>query len=313
MAVGIKDKVQYNVTGRTLEYEAPEGRPSADGTVTFYDSRYAQTDTAHNPIGSAGTAARRAISTTLTGAAGASQSNPKNVPVVPPAALKVGDFVLLTNAANQVERGEVVAKAAATVTLRDPLEYDYATGATFESAVMDSAAIDSTWIQNDDNIVEDCYAVWVYTVAGKTYRKRTYFDVVREIQDWDIPDSFLFQRYPDFRRVKAEDRPDFNGMRQAAIRDVNRLVISTGRDPDRLRGNETMQDLVELRFWVVAAENGCYPTGSTLADFYEQRKNEWDTQKNLVMNGALKLPYDVNGDDVIADTEKRTTQRRLRR
>lgn len=313
MAIGIKDKVQFNVTGRTLSFEAPQGRPSADGTVALYDPRYRQDDAVHNPIGASGTATRRAISTTLTAAAGASQTNPKNVPVVPPAPLAVGDYVLLTNDSGQVERGEIVAKAAATVTLRDPLEYDYATGATFESAVMDSPAIDATWLSVITNIVEDCYAIWTYAVAGKTYRVRTYFDVVREIASWTIPDSLLYERYPDLRRWKFEDRVTFEGLKQAAIRDVDATIVEVGRDPDRCRGSETMARLVELRFWVIAAENGFHPIGREIADFLDERDRAWAADRNSVLNGTLKVPYDVNHDDVIEQSERRTTHRRLRR
>lgn len=313
MAVGIKDKVQFNVSGQTLAYEAPQGRPSGNGTVALYDSRYPQTDTAHNPIGSSGTATLRAVSTTLTAAAGAAQNDPRNVPVVPPGALKVGDFVLLTNASGQVERGEVVAKSASSVTLRDPLEYDYAIAATFESAVMDSPAIDATWLSSTQNLVEDCYAIWTYTVAGKSYSRRTYFDVVREIVSWDIPDSLLFARYPDFRRFKFEDRPSFADMRATAVRDVEQFVVGRGLSPNRMKGAETIQRLVELRFWVTAAENGFYPVASSKAEFLTERINEWTIEKGLVVDGAVKLPYDTNNDDVIAPDERRVTQRRLRR
>lgn len=310
-APGLKDKVQYNVTGQTLSFEAPQGRPSGDGTVTLYDRRYEQGDTANNPIVT-GTATRASISTTLNGSAGASQSNPKTIPLTAiPAALNIGDFVWVTNASQQRERVRIAAIGASSVTAEDALEFDYASGATFESAVMTSPAITAAWIQDEDNIIEDCYAVWVYAVDGVTYRTRTRFDVVREVIDWQVFDSDLLARFPDLKRYRFEGRPDFQPQVQAAVAHVDALLEGIGRDPDRVRGNEMVKLLVALYTFVMLAGNGVHPPGVDRGDFFSERKEEWEKYEGLLLRGALKIPYDIDNDDVVQESERRTVRKRI--
>lgn len=312
MPIGVKDKVRFNEANQTLTFEAPEGRPSADGTVTFYDPRYKRGETGSQI--NTGIATRKSVSTTLNGAAGPSQSDPTNVPLTAvPAALRIGDYVWITHATSSVrERVQIAALGASSVKVAWDLVNDYASGAAFESAEMTSPAIDSTWIAVENNIIEDVEAEWVYTYDGKTRRHTTRFDVVRELVDFTPPEEALFDRYPDMRNFTFRSaKTNLNQLRKVAVRDVDAILRGRGLDPDRLRGNETVQHMVELRWAVIAADNALAPNNRDKGDFYQARLDEWTLMSNLVLNGKLKLPYDVDHNGAVTGDERAVTVRRL--
>jgi hypothetical protein len=313
-SVGLKDKILYNVTGQTLAFEPPQGRASSDGTVAIYDTRYPLDDTTKNPLVT-GTATRKAVSTTLTAAAGASQANPRLVSLSPPAPLKVGDFVWITNASSQAERRKVVAIGTSTITLDEDLVWDYPiTTSTMASAEMTSPVIPAGFVQNKVNLGEDYMADWVFAVAGVTYHTRTRWDLVREIVDWALFDSDLLERFPDLRRFRFASSPDsFAPITKAAQRDVDGVLRARDFDPDKLRGNETVKYLVALRALLLLAQNGVKPNGVEARDYHDWANAEWERWSNLLLNGYLKIVYDTDEDDVIVTSERRVGTAFLKR
>lgn len=306
-APGSKAKVLYNVGG-TLAFEAPQGRPSSDGTCTLYDPRYALTDTAHNPITPTGTATRSTVTGTISNASGKSQSNPKRVTCTPPAGLSVGDFVVLTNASGQSERVEVAAKSASYFDAAFDLALDYpgAGGDTFASAVMTGPAVPSSFYGSIVNIGEDYIAEWSYTVAGVPYVVRTRWDLVREITDSSVFDSDLFARYPELRNFTFADHPGTFApqMKQAQL-DVEATLIAGGYSPTKIRGNELMRFLVLARTARLVALNAKKPNGMAATDFYQRIDEEWRRWEDRILGGTLRIPYDDNRDDVVTENEKR--------
>jgi hypothetical protein len=310
--VGFKDKVVYlKGSAQALTFECPEGRPSADGTVTIYDSRYERTDTSNNPIVT-GAATRKAVETAVSSASGASQSNPKRVNCTPPAALAVGDFVLLANAAGQSERVEVAAIAGAYFDAAHDLAFDYTTADTIKSAVLTSPAIPTTFTDEDENLGEDYEALWVYVVVASTYARTTRWDLVREAPETSVFDSDLLERFPDLKLFAFASSPStFAPFIRSAQRDVDAMLISLNRDPDKLRGNELVKYLVALGALYQAAMNGVHPNGVSESDNFERRKAEWERWSNLLLGGSLKIPYDTDESGVVSDSKRRTTSIQL--
>ena len=300
-----KDRILYSVASQTIDYEAYEGRPSADGTVTLYDVRHARSDTVYNPIVT-GTATRISASTTISGSTGAAQSNPRLITVTPPAALKIGHFIRLQNTSLQSERAEIVAIATATITVSHDLAFDYASGDTFNSALMTSPAVPTAWASEDDNLGDDYEAVWSYTVNGVSYVKTTRWDLVREVPDTQVFDSDLLERMPALWRHKFSAPPEtFGPLIKAAQKDVDAFLVGMNINPTRVRGNELVKHLVVLRTFVLVADNGRKPAGVDSSDsFYQRKKEEWDQMTVLLTNGTLKIPYDGNHDGIITASER---------
>lgn len=306
---GFKDQLRFEVAGQTLAFEARQGRPSANGTVTLYDSRYARTDASKNPIVT-GAATRKVVDTTVTTASGASQSNPKRVFCVPPAALLLGDFVILTNAALQSERVKVVAiTSGASFDVDHDLAFDYAIGATIQSAVMTSPAVPTPWASDVTNLGESFDAVWSYTVGGIACIETSRWDLVREVLEDGVPDSYLYDRFPDLRRFQFRDQPGtFQPQVRAAQRDVEALLRACNLKPHRLRANEKVRHLVELRTLVIIADNAVKPPGSEAESYFGRKNDEWERQENLALSGTLKFEYDDNEDGVLSAAERESFQ-----
>jgi hypothetical protein len=305
--VGFKDKVLFDGGSQSLVFEAPQGRPDADGTVTLYDTRFDRTDSERNPIGGTPMAAtRKAIDGVLTGASGASLANPARVTCTPPSAMAVGDMVILRNAAGQSERKQVTAKAGAYFDVDSALVFDYATSDTFKSAVMTSSAVDLDWIADETNLGEDFIAEWTYDVDGVSYVARTRFDLVREAPAAQVHDSTLFERFPDLRRFTFQAHPDtYAPLSRAAQRDTEGELILGGYDPDKVRNTGLWNWMVEVRTHLLIAENGLKPGGRDVEQYVEARRAEWERVVNAITRGTLKMPYDKNEDDVISSDDRK--------
>lgn len=182
MAVRSVHDITFGITGQTLYFDAPEGRPSSvtSAKIFPYDVGDAQ-DSEWTPT----TAVESDPATTLDGAAGPSQSNPRNVPLTATTGATVGRTYLITGASGLKEWAEVEsATSADSVTVRHPLHNDYATGASFQSTRI-TATVDSTWVADTGNFRDDAgpnpmYRVrWVYVVSSVTYVHDSYFSLVR--------------------------------------------------------------------------------------------------------------------------------------
>lgn len=174
--------ILFDVTGQTLTFDAPEGRPSSVTSVQVFAWRDSDdVDAEFSPTGSVETNPN----TTLDAAAGTSQSNARNIPLTATTGIAVGRTYLLTGAASLKEWVEVESVTAAdSITSRHPLHNDYAVGATFASTRI-TAPVDATWVADETNIDDSAgpnpmFRVrWVYVVAGSTYVADTYCNLVR--------------------------------------------------------------------------------------------------------------------------------------
>jgi len=260
-----------------------------------------------------GTATRKAVAATLTAAAGVSQSNSRNVPCTPPAALVVGDFVILTNAESQSERSRVRAVGAAAIEVEDELQYDYANGDDLESAVMTSPAVPDAFLQDDDNLGQDYYAVWVYTVGGISYSATSRFDLVREPFASRVMDSDLLEMNPDLKRIISfQNRPgDLQQVIDGAKKDVEVDIISAGYEPDRVRGVELVDRLVVRRTFYNIALLGGHPSDIDAEAYVDMARDEYNQIMNRILDGTLKIPYDKDDDDVIDESDRNVKQVRL--
>lgn len=308
-SVGIKTQLVFERASQTLTLEARQGRPSSNGTVSLYDTRYARSNTDKNPIVT-GTATRTAISTTVTAASGPSESNPKRITCTPPAATKAGDFLLLTDIVNASEAPERIRVAGVGATYIDSaydLGREYSTGALIESAVMTSPAVPTAWVENETNLGEDYEAAWTYTVGGVTYVETTYWDLVRYVYESSVKTLDVLDRYPDLSRFKFASSPEdgFAPVIRAAQRDVDALIYGMGLNPHRMRGNEFLKYVVLIRTAMLIADNDIKPPGRTTPpEFYQRRKEEWDETCTRILEGKVKLPYDDDNDGVIDDDDR---------
>lgn len=175
--------IVFGVTGQTLFYDAPEGRPSSVVSVEVRKWDYGDAQTAE--LATTGSpSVETNPNTTTDAAAGATQSDPRRVPLTLTTGCAIERDFLLIGADGLKEWIDVAAITTAdSIQARHPLHNDYASGASFVSTRM-SIALSSTWIADLAKLgaigPSPHYRVrWVYVVAGVTYVADTYFNLVR--------------------------------------------------------------------------------------------------------------------------------------
>ena len=174
----------YNVTGQSIHFDCPEGRPSSVTSVAVYDSDSGDSDTAETATtGSA--AVETNPDTTLDGSAGFSEANPKLIPLTATTGVSVGRSYLLDDGFVMREWVTVESlSSGVSVSAVHPLLNDYVSGVAFLSTRISIGMLDS-WMQDDNNISDDVdpnpgYRVrWEYVVDGATYVHDDYFNLVR--------------------------------------------------------------------------------------------------------------------------------------
>lgn len=175
--------ILFDVTGQTVTFDAPEGRPSSVTSVEVFPWDGGDDGSTESAVGAGSVESNP--STTLDGSAGADQSDPNLIPLTATTGCEVGRLYLLTSGTSEREWVEVAeVDSGVSVTAKHPLHGTYSSGAAFVTTRM-SATVDSTWVADSANLSTDAgpnpaYRVrWVYVVGGVTYVADSYFNLVR--------------------------------------------------------------------------------------------------------------------------------------
>lgn len=190
MAAQTQDVV-FGVTGQSLFLDAPEGRPSAVGSVTVFENFLGDDDTPETATTGVATLETNP-NTTFDATSGRGQADARKCSLTATTGIAPGRVYLATNDVLERELVEVVSVTAAdSVIARFPLENTFPAGSTFQTTRI-SIGMDSAWIADDSNISWEVspharYRIrWVYTVAGVQYVHDTYFDLVRYAGRHDV-------------------------------------------------------------------------------------------------------------------------------
>jgi hypothetical protein len=262
-------EILYNVTGQSLIFEAPEGRPSSVTSVTVYLRE--QDDTGSSEFTATGTV--DSVNTTLTAAAGPSQSDPKAIAVTSGSSIAARRAYLVTAAGGESEWIECASVSGTSVVSRLPLVNDFATGATFQSTRI-TAPVDATWVASQNKISGETGTItwneppndtdnepwyrcaWVYVVGGVTYKHETRLDLVRYTAGHLITPVDVDRRFPgwldripvDYRRDQGRPLVD------EAFRLLKTDLLVDGHLARWVRRHDIIGELVIYRAQWVATE-----------------------------------------------------------
>lgn len=247
-------KLYYNVTGQTLVWDAPEGRPDTVTSVAVYPASTGDDGTAESATTGSATVETNP-DTTFDAASGDGQADPRKCNLTATTGIVVGRQYLVTNSTGETEWVEVREIASADyVIARNPLANAYAASDTFESTRI-SISVDSTWIADEANISADSdpnpgYRVrWVYVKDSVTYVHDDYFDVVRYSGEDDVTPEDVDAESPGWiNRLPTYHRED-RGARliDAAADDVHFDFFRYGFDDSMVRNREVKRKLVIKR------------------------------------------------------------------
>jgi hypothetical protein len=245
--------ILFGVTGQSLYFDAPEGRPSSVTSSDVFENSTGDDGT--EEVATTGSAAVETNpNTTFDAASGSDQADPRVCNVTATTGVVVGRHYRATNAAGEVDIVECAAfVAGATVTARQPLFNAYAVADTFQSTRI-THALDSTWIADTNNLsgVFDPNPTYrwrlVYVVGGVTYAHDLYFDLVRYAGRHDVTPLDVDRRARGWmERVSSDDREtQGRSVIDEAYRILKMDLYNHSLPDQAVRNRELVNELVTL-------------------------------------------------------------------
>jgi hypothetical protein len=296
--------VIYNVSGQTVEYRVPQGRPTS-ATFRVLNDYAGDDETAEF----SGTATVESVTQTLSSASGPSQTDPNRINVTS-TGVSV-DRKYLISEGSRKEWISPVEVGTGYVRAREPLQNNYTTAGTFVGTTI-TAAIDNTWVADEGNISahEDPnpgYRVfWSIVVGGVTVDAYSYFDLIRapvmhevDIGDVNARAPGLHSSMPTEYRVE-QGRP----LIEAAWRMFKADCAAMSLDTDAIRDDEILDELVIKAALVVLAVGGWRPASfSSASEYLAVVRPEYDRlfEQHLKVSLPHKLAIGTTGGaDVVS-------------
>lgn len=244
----------FGVTGQSLYFDAPEGRPSSVTSSDVFENTTGD-DGTEEAATSGSAAVETNPDTTFNADSGAGQADARVCNLTATTGATIGRQYRATNAAGEVDIVEVAAvSSGASVTARQPLVNAYASGDAFESTRI-THAIDATWVADKNNLSggfdPNPKYRWrlVYVVSSVTYVHDLYFDLLRYAGRHDVSPIDVDRRARGWmERVATEDREDQG---RAVIDEAYQVVkfdLYNLSLPDQsIRNREVVNELVKLK------------------------------------------------------------------
>lgn len=291
----------FDITGQTLHFDCPEGRPSSVTSVTVFEQGTGDDGTAEAATtGSA--AVETNPNTTFDASSGYGQADETKLNIAATTGIEIGRRYLATNSQGEAEMVEVTAiESGAEVYSRYPLRNAYESGDSFVSTRI-SISVDSTWIADETNISDDTdpnpgYRVrWVYVVGGVTFVHFSQFNVVRYEADHDATPGTLSERCTNWINDLPVEHQEDRGERLIAKAystlgfDLHRLGIAQ----EMMRNRSVVTELTELKAVLMMYSDKAKTNGETIG--YEIARDEYQAALDgLVAAGKTDVALDEGG------------------
>lgn len=302
----------YNVSGQSLTWDAPEGRPNtvvASQIFPLHTGDDGTPETATN--GSATVEADP--NTTFDATSGAGQSDPRLCHLTATTGIEVGRTFLVTNSSKEKEWVSVVAVTAGnTATARHALRNKYESGDSFVSTRIVQNLADS-WVSDKSKISDDTDPApayrWrlVYEVDGETYAHDLYFDLVRYPGEHSVTGPDVDRLAPGWVDSLPTDYRDEQGQAliDEAYEEVTADLYAAGI-PDEMIRSEVVDRLVAKKAVAlrVRADFLADPGGSASIEKVEVADRDYDSFLDRLVRTITKVP--VADDKSGAGAEHKT-------
>lgn len=271
------EDIVWNVTGQTLRYRVPQGRPTSATFQVFAESM-GDDGTAEF----SGAAVVDSVNTTVSSSSGAAQADPRRLNVASVAGVVVGQKYLVTEGQRQ-EWIEPLEVGAAHLILRDRLMGDYTTAATVQGCDL-TAAVDATWVADLANLSDladpnpDYRVRWSIVISGVTHIAYSFFELVRAPRVLHVDLADLGARWPGLpEMLERADRLD-QGRRilEAAWRIVRVELGGIRLNDTAVMEDERIDEAIILAARMVLAEGGIHPRAFTVGEYVKLTTEKLD-------------------------------------
>jgi len=291
------DHVTFGITGQTVAYRVPQGRPTSATFKVFHE--WAGDDSTAEFTG---TATVTDPTTTLTAASGAGQTDPQKLN------LTSTDFVTsrkyLVSEGSRQEWVQPIEVATGYIRVRHPLKNSYTTAATVASTTI-TAVIDSTFVAAIENLSDlkdpnPGYRVrWEIVVGGSTYVSYSYFDLVRTPITYGVDIDDLNARAPGLHDSMPLEYATEQGrpLLDAAWLAVQAKMASLDIDTDAFRDDQALDEIVILKALCILAAGGWRPsTYASLESYIDSTRADYDRFVEQHYQVTLKHKLAITGD-----------------
>ncbi len=295
-------ELAFNVTGQSLFFDCPEGRPTS---VTSFDVWAADADdTGAEEVATSGSPAIETNpDTTVDTASGVGNiSDRHRVNLAATTGIARGREYLLTSTLGESERVEVrEISDGAYVRGRAPLMGSYDVGSTFQSTRITQALL-AAWLQDQSNIS----AVWcadgqspgyrarvVYVVDGVTCVHHLYFDLLRYPLQQLVTPLDVDRRFPGWiNSLPIDYRTDQGAtLLQTACDALAMDALGDSKELRAVRETRVLRELVCCRAVLCAAEANAL-AGSTRVEQLEAAQTIYTQRYNQLLREP-KIPIDA--------------------
>jgi len=306
--------ILFAVTGQTLYFDAPEGRPSSVSSVQVWEDTEADTNTARSALGSPSI---ESVSLTFNAASGLSQSDDTKLNLSSVTGLVRGRQFLATAATGEREWIEIarIDTPNTNAYSRTPMQADYASADTLVSTRL-TATVDSTWVADTNNLSHPLSprprwrAVWTYVVSSVTYRGVTFFDLVRyPFQHTVTPADVDRLSRGWLSRLHTDDRVGQGEQVIAeAVAQVKLDLWERDLADHAFRNQPVLNELIRLKAVALVAEQAFDHGGVGQTARDSARDRYWDRYEALI--GQPRVNQQVTESGAAAVTERAPIWRR---
>lgn len=292
--------IVYGVTGQTLEYRVPQGRPTSAAFAVF-DDFAGDDDTAEF----SGTATVESVSTTVDATSGAGQVDPTKISLTSTTGITTNRKYLISEGSKQEWVSPVEIVSGDYIRVRYPLKNAYTTSATFVGTTI-TAAVDSTWVADEGNVSDHLdpnpsYRVrWAIVVDSVTYIAYSYFDLVRAPVQHSVDIDDVNARAPGLHDSMPTEYEAEQGrpLLDAAWLSVQAKLAAHSIDADAFRNAQILDELVILRSLCLLAMGGWKPLGyESVAQYVLDTKTDYETffQQHISVTQKSRLATGTTG------------------
>lgn len=288
--------ITFGVTGQTVYFDCPEGRPSSVTSVEVYRWNASDADTADTDAVGSGSVETNP-NTTIDAASGSGQTDPHVLYVAATTGFAVDRSYLITGADGFKEWFECAEiDSANSVTAKHPLHNAYASADTVQSTRI-SATVDSTWVADETNLDDSAgpnpaYRVrWVYVYGGVTYVADTYFNLVRYVGAHGVRPQDVEATHPGWLDRLPTDHYKDQGRRliNEAYRAVKLDLHAVWTDDAMVANAEAIDELTRWKA-LELGELARAMAGGGDGRAYEFAQKAYQSRLDSMIRLASKLP-----------------------